>query len=369
MACRIQSIKPPCAYNVEGVQRVFLLDFEDFQGFRFDGDDLYNNCLVTAVYRTGDFVELDCQDTSKYTSGLTNGVYQHSLETFINALQADTLAQLHLASKRKQLVFFQAKSGRYFVFGYEAGASVSYANQTAEATGSLVTASGTSIYPLFEVEASALLVRYTFEFKPDFDLGAYCLKIGTTNTGVNQATIAYKVSRPGGIPLDVAGQPISESGNRQAIALMVGQTNPDATLYEVQQMFNPGDIITGNPTQQYNPSKCPVGFMRVTPSSLLLTPANPVQTAILFSVNPWTIISGPTTIATVTPTSGGTGIYILTVTRTATLGQGDFVIRDNVTMQTITLHVVNTDNPDLWVLDGGTWHMLGFWFDDGIWNY
>lgn len=173
--CRIQNIKPPCGYRVEGIDLIRLLDFDDFDGFKFDGDDLYNNCLVTAVLRSGDFVEVDTPETAKYTSSLQNGIYSHSLETFIGDLSAELEATLHLATKRWYIVLFRAKNGRYFAFAYEAGANVSYANQTSEGIGSLVTITATSIYPLFEVSEVAFNSEtYSSEFMPDFDNGAYC---------------------------------------------------------------------------------------------------------------------------------------------------------------------------------------------------
>lgn len=173
--CRIQNIKPPCGYRVEGIDLIRLLDFDDFDGFKFDGDDLYNNCLVTAIIRSGGFVEVDSPDTAKYTSSLQNGIYTHTLETFIGDLSAELEATLHLATKRRYIVLFRAKNGRYFAFAYEAGASVSYANQTAEGVGSLVTITAASIYPLFEVSEEAFTAEtYSSEFIPDFDSGAYC---------------------------------------------------------------------------------------------------------------------------------------------------------------------------------------------------
>lgn len=173
--CRIQNIKPPCGYRVEGIDLIRLLDFDDFDGFKFDGDDLYSNCLVTAILRSGDFVEVDTPETAKYSSSLQNGSYTHTLETFIGDLSAELEATLHLATKRRYIVFFRAKNGRYFAFAYEAGANVSYANQTAEGVGSLVTITATSIYPIFEVEGQAFIAQvYSSEFLPDFENGAYC---------------------------------------------------------------------------------------------------------------------------------------------------------------------------------------------------
>lgn len=173
--CRIQNITPPCGYRVEGIDLIRLLDFDDFDGFKFDGDDLYNNCLVTAILRSGDFVEVDAPETAKYTSALQNGAYTHTLETFIGDLSADLEATLHLATKRRYIVLFRAKNGRYFTFAYEAGATVSYANQTAEGIGALVTVTAASVYPIFEVSEEAFNAEtYSSEFIPDFDNGAYC---------------------------------------------------------------------------------------------------------------------------------------------------------------------------------------------------
>lgn len=166
---------PPCGYRVEGIDAIRLLDFDDFNGFKFEGDDLYSNCLVTAILRSGDFVEVDTPDTAKYTSSLQNGMYTHVLETFIGDLSADLEATLHLATKRRYIVLFRAKNGRYFAFAYEAGANVSYANQTAEGIGSLVTVTASSIYPLFEVSEAAFTAKpFSSEFLPDFENGAYC---------------------------------------------------------------------------------------------------------------------------------------------------------------------------------------------------
>lgn len=173
--CRIHHIKPPCGYRVEGIDLIRLLDFDDFDGFKFNGDDLYNNCLVTAILRSGDFVEVDTPDTAKYTSSLQNGIYTHTLETFIGDLSADLEATLHLATKRRYIALFRAKNGRYFAFGYEAGATVSYTNQTTDGIGSLITVTASSIYPLFEVSESAFKSEvFNSEFLPDFEIGAYC---------------------------------------------------------------------------------------------------------------------------------------------------------------------------------------------------
>jgi hypothetical protein len=171
--CRIQNIKPPCNYSVDGIAKIWLLDWEDFKGYRFEDNGLYSSCLVTDILRVGEFIELHAPDmVAKYSS---SGSYLHTLESFVGGLDASTIANLHLGTKRHQLVVFLSNSGKYYTFGYEAGAVLSYQNQTSDGFGSLVNLNAPSKYPLFEVTAEAM-VRFIcpYKFNPDFENGAYC---------------------------------------------------------------------------------------------------------------------------------------------------------------------------------------------------
>lgn len=172
--CRLQNLKPPCGYNLEGIETIQVLDYDDFGGFKFDGDDLYNNCTVTGFYKVGTFNELEAPEGSKYSSSITNKIYTHILETFIPDLSGVFASSLHLGTKRRYVPLFQLKNGKYYTFGYEAGATITYTNQTADSIGSLVTITASSIYPLFEVQPDALTNDYSIDFIPDFSLGAYC---------------------------------------------------------------------------------------------------------------------------------------------------------------------------------------------------
>lgn len=170
---RITTIKPPCGYVVAGVASIQLLDFEDFRGFAFFGNDLYRNCLVTGIMRVANFVEMQA-DSAKYSSAQNGKLEIHTLETFIGELSDDTLSNLNLAKKRRYIPVFKLNNGKYYTYGYEAGATVNYVNQSEEGIGSIVTISAASIYPLFEVDAAALTNYYGIEFVPDFINGAYC---------------------------------------------------------------------------------------------------------------------------------------------------------------------------------------------------
>jgi len=149
-------MKPPCDYIIDGIASIWALDYGYFKLFRFEGDGLYDNCIITAIKRTDDFIEIASPETANYTSTLQNGIYNHTLETFIADLSGESISNLHLATKKRFIPIYKTHSGRYFCFGYEAGASFIYAAQTSEGLGSMVTMSASSVYPLFEVQIQDL---------------------------------------------------------------------------------------------------------------------------------------------------------------------------------------------------------------------
>ena len=181
MNCRIKSIVPSCGYRAEGIASIMLLDFDDFDGFRFEDDEPYSNCFVTDVLRHGELSDMEAPDmVAKYTSTYQNGIYTHKIETFVSDLSAGLLSTLHLASRRRSVVFFRTNNGRYFGFGYEAGAKLSYTSQTNDGIGSLVTITANSIYPLFEVSKDAFN-----EYAP----AIYTITVRIDSANIDQCTI------------------------------------------------------------------------------------------------------------------------------------------------------------------------------------
>lgn len=170
MGIRIKSILPDCDYNVEGISEVCLIDFADFQGFGFLDDNLYDVCIVDQINASGTLKTLPAGDGSKYTGDSKSGLFTHSLETWAPGLSGANLSTLTLATKRRQVVLFKTVAGRWYTFGYEAGAAVNYTNQTADQVGSLITINAASIYPLFEVLPEALALQYSGDYHPaDYD--------------------------------------------------------------------------------------------------------------------------------------------------------------------------------------------------------
>lgn len=188
-------------------------------------------------------------------------------------------------------------------------------------------------------------------------------------SGYKQATVAYKVSRPGGQPLDVNGVLCSVSGRKQAIAILLGYNNPDPLRYEIDRYFVTKDILYGMPTISYNVLSCPIGFIKLNPNRLLLTPEATNGQVILESTADWKIIdTPPSNIASIDYAEGSAGQYTITVERTELLGQGAYIFQNKITKQKVALWVVNVTS-EVWILDDGTWNTLGFWFDNELWNY
>lgn len=153
----IQSLTRECGYQTEGVDEIRLLDFDNFKGFTFEGDGLCTTGVITEMRRDGKWINVEAPEaTAKYSSDRQNGVYTHSIETFIPELSGEMQARLDLAVRRRFLPIFRGKNGRYFIFGWEAGATLSFANQTDGGIGALVTIAAQSGHPLFEITAQAL---------------------------------------------------------------------------------------------------------------------------------------------------------------------------------------------------------------------
>lgn len=270
------------------------------------------------------------------------------------------------------------------------------------------------------------------------------------NTGYKQATIAYKVSKPGGEPLDINGELCAISGRKQAIALLQGYTNPNPAKYEVETYYNEKGLISGNATITRDMLSCPIGFIsidkqtielgspleadtfilessgrwrmvsnpsvyaeidykegpagkhiikvtglaigrsyitfineltkqtasvlitvigyiRVTPERIILDASNLEAVFTIDSSSSWYLVSGPTNLININKAIGEAGITQITA-KCVAIGQGYFIFKNKATAQTAVIHITNVLVKP-WILEDGTWNMLGFWYNDSSWNF
>lgn len=183
-------------------------------------------------------------------------------------------------------------------------------------------------------------------------------------TGFQQAVIVYRVDLEGN-PLDTDGRLISETGNKQAIGLLDGYPNPNPALYEVQFYFTPEDSVDGVPTVIYT-DNCATGYIFTTPpGTVALTTAQPSAPITVTSSGPWTADSPA--FVNLSRYTGPRGDTVVTLTKTATEGQGNLTFTNTQTGQTATVYVLNTAN-SIWILASGVWNDAGVWDDTAIWN-
>lgn len=180
MACRlIHNIKHKCTYNPGGLSEIYLLDIRDFISYKFSDDSLFNVCYADNIikYEDSRFIVLSEVSESNYTESGNAGLYTQQLTTFVGTIEAEKTSDLLLASVNKYLIVFRNLQGKYYTFGQDGGASVSFTQitgQVGETAGYQVTITKDSVYPLFELNPDALISEYSIGYIPDFEENYYC---------------------------------------------------------------------------------------------------------------------------------------------------------------------------------------------------
>lgn len=173
----LKDIKTAYEYNAGGLTNIFLLNIDYFQGYEFRGDNLYDESYVERIFKVAPFVEIAIENESKFSETINNGVYKQELETYVRAIDGELIQWMLRARMNKYLVIFRTRFGRYFVFGSDGGANLSHSGQTgqvADVNGMSLKLEKSSVYPHFEVAATAMTEHVSHsEFVPQFD-NAYC---------------------------------------------------------------------------------------------------------------------------------------------------------------------------------------------------
>lgn len=173
----LQSIHSEISYNLGGINSILLLDIDHFQGYEFEGDNLYDNFFVNKVFRTGAYIELDVVKESTLSQSSANEIYKIELKSFIRVARSKITYLLEYAKRKRFVVFFKSMQGQYFTFGSDGGVQLSYSLQTDAVQGVNGLAIGiqkNSIYPIFEISTDAIF-KIPSHFLPHFNK-AYCVQ-------------------------------------------------------------------------------------------------------------------------------------------------------------------------------------------------
>lgn len=186
------------------------------------------------------------------------------------------------------------------------------------------------------------------------------------NTNFKQSVVAYKVRASDGVPVGLDGLPTTDTGTKQAIAILAGYNNPNPALYDVELTFNAEDTIDGEPTTEVS-DDCATGYIFINVAQILVTSAAPVIQFTVTCSHDWALFSAPADFVTLDKTTGPRGSTVVTATAAPAIGQGIYKFRNVVTLDVATLYVIHVLT-EVWVLQTGAWDGNGFWFGDSLWT-
>lgn len=159
----ITGIEKHTGYNTGGISNIFLLDIRSFIAYRFTDDMLFDECFVESV-RISDYnyMEVETIESSKFQESMDNGIYKQQLTTFVRKLGAAKTSNLLKTNTTKYLVMFKTYENKYFCFGSDGGATVSFSQISGEIGGSSgynLTINKSSVYPLFQINFNNRIIE------------------------------------------------------------------------------------------------------------------------------------------------------------------------------------------------------------------
>lgn len=159
----ITGIEKHTGYNTGGISNIFLLDIRSFIAYRFTDDMLFDECFVESV-RISDYnyMEVETIKSSKFQESMDNGIYKQQLTTFVRKLGAAKTSNLLKTNTTKYLVMFKTYENKYFCFGSDGGATVSFSQISGEIGGSSgynLTINKSSVYPLFQINFNNRIIE------------------------------------------------------------------------------------------------------------------------------------------------------------------------------------------------------------------
>ncbi|GAB6011730.1 hypothetical protein [Viscerimonas tarda] len=364
------NIKSAAGYNVGGITHIWLLDISNFSAYKFANSNSSEQGIVESIVASSPFMELETVNESAFTEDYSDNVFRQKLNSFVYPLKANSLNKLLIAGNNKYLVAFRTPQGRFFAFGSDGGASISFTQQTGqmgEASGYAVSIVKNSIYPLFEIQDIRKRVM-PYVYRPVFTDAVCCQLQNGNQTGYQLAGFVLKETKDGQ-GIDTDGKLCIESGRRQAIHLLEGTQNPDSDSYEIEGEYGyDAKNLKGISIITYNPAQCAPHFpnsIYIDNSQLVFSVEDNLAVT-LTSLHEWQLTQS-TNIAVCSPSSGKAGRNQVVFSKTDEQGIANFVFQNLVTHETATINIVNQENVE-WVLKDGEWNENGIWLISENWE-
>lgn len=333
-----------CNYSIGGIHSIWILDINDFDGYVFNNDSLYDSMYVDNIYVKGNWYELQAVDEANFTEKVNNGAYQQQLTTFIGLYDADIQREMLKSTNSKFLVVFRTFTRKYFVFGSDGGVTLTYENQSGAKTESIgysVTLSINSSYPLFELNPNYFNSEHTvnFIYKPIYDSYTCELSNGYNN-GYQVANYAVRITTEGEA-VDKNGKLCSDSGFKQAAMKLQGTSLP--SRYDDVGTYTSDSILKGGITvKQINYLACRPQFqgtIKLDKNTIIANINDRIHSVKVTSENEWEITNYNSYYVISNYTSAGPGIFNTTITANR-YGNRTLIYRNNYTLEEVELTVM-----------------------------
>jgi len=265
-----------------------------------------NNLIVETIITQAAYYYIDCSSVS-YSESQNGDKHTHTLTLTVGNIQPITEDTISDSTNHKYLVAFKPNGSNYYrMFGWKAGAEMSYTMDISESTNSYtITFNDESEYPLMTVYPDNFdLGSKIFSpiFKPLYDI-SYCEVSGGKKTGYCIASYVVKVNSAGQA-LDKNNMLASYSGLKQD-AYRYSKVSSDGG-YNILGTYDDTASFDGVPVKVFDVSLCPPeasGTITVTPTIVKLNSSTTTQNITVTSSNAWKVSNSPT-LVTVSPSSG-----------------------------------------------------------------
>lgn len=322
-------------------ERIFVYNIDDIDNLQYENDMRYdNNLIVETIITQEAYYFIDCSDVT-YNESQSGDKHTHTLTLTVGNIQPITEDTISDSTNHKYLVAFKPNGSDYYrMFGWKAGADMSYTMDISESSNSYtITFSDESEYPLMTVYPDNFDLGnkiFTPIFKPLYDI-SYCEVSGGQKTGYCIASYVVKVNSAGQA-LDRNNMLASYSGLKQD-AYRYTRVSADGG-YNILGTYDDSATFDGVPVKVFDVTLCPPdasGTITVSPSIVKLNSTTTTQTLTITTPNNWKVSNSPAFV-TVSP-STGSGNSTTSAISNGTGGDDVITFQNRTTYERVNVNV------------------------------